>query len=184
MKQQIKNWLIFWVTGWLTMVLIGISYAALSSLTATSWETLTASKWDALVEHAVPSGFVWAFNLSSCPTWWTEYTAAYGRVIRWIDKSGTNIDPDGQRALENTQEDAFQWHHHDVYDNNGYGSANAAYWHQWSATNMWSNYQRNTTPNDWWWKAKEAVTDGSNGTPRTASETRMKNIALLYCIKD
>jgi microcystin-dependent protein len=28
-----------------------------------------------------------------------------------------------------------------------------------------------------------ATTDGSNGTPRTASETRPANIALLYCIK-
>jgi len=27
------------------------------------------------------------------------------------------------------------------------------------------------------------VTDGTNGTPRTASETRPANIALLYCIK-
>jgi len=28
-----------------------------------------------------------------------------------------------------------------------------------------------------------ATTDGTNGTPRTASETRPANIALLYCIK-
>jgi microcystin-dependent protein len=28
-----------------------------------------------------------------------------------------------------------------------------------------------------------AATDGTNGTPRTASETRPRNIAMLYCIK-
>jgi microcystin-dependent protein len=30
---------------------------------------------------------------------------------------------------------------------------------------------------------KAAVSDGTNGTPRTAAETRPANIALLYCIK-
>jgi hypothetical protein len=30
---------------------------------------------------------------------------------------------------------------------------------------------------------KGAITDGTNGAPRTASETRPANIALLYCIK-
>ena len=29
----------------------------------------------------------------------------------------------------------------------------------------------------------DPTTDGTNGTPRTASETRPANIALLYCIK-
>ncbi len=31
--------------------------------------------------------------------------------------------------------------------------------------------------------AQGATTDGTNGTPRTAAETRPKNIALLACIK-
>jgi microcystin-dependent protein len=32
-------------------------------------------------------------------------------------------------------------------------------------------------------EVKDPTTDGTNGTPRTASETRPANIALLYCIK-
>ena len=32
-------------------------------------------------------------------------------------------------------------------------------------------------------KAMTMISDGTNGTPRTASETRPANIALLYCIK-
>jgi hypothetical protein len=53
-----------------------------------------------------------AFNLATCPNGWSEYTPAYGRFIRGIDKSGTAIDPDGQRALGNIQTDAFQGHWH------------------------------------------------------------------------
>jgi hypothetical protein len=32
-------------------------------------------------------------------------------------------------------------------------------------------------------QAKDITTDGTNGTPRTAAETRPRNIALLACIK-
>lgn len=30
---------------------------------------------------------------------------------------------------------------------------------------------------------REAVSDGANGTPRIAKETRPRNIAMMYCIK-
>lgn len=55
-----------------------------------------------------------AFNLATCPTGWTEYTPAYGRFIRGIDKSGTAIDPDGQRALESIQADMIASHDHQL----------------------------------------------------------------------
>ena len=29
----------------------------------------------------------------------------------------------------------------------------------------------------------DPVTDGVNGTPRTASETRPRNIAIMWCVK-
>jgi len=32
--------------------------------------------------------------------------------------------------------------------------------------------------------AKNPISDGSNGTPRTSLETRPKNVALLYCVKN
>ena len=157
-----------WVTIWLWIVLVvwisWISYSALSSLTATTSETLTADKWNALVEHAVPSWFVGSFALSACPTWWSEYTQAYGRVIRWIDKSWASIDPDGERAFWSTQEDDFKEHTHStvqmIWDNaiDGVDS---------TTTNSWEHHN-------------EARDTGVTGW----TETRSKNVALLYCIKN
>ena len=57
---------------------------------------------------AMPAGAVIAFNLPACPAGWSEYTPAYGRFIRGIDKSGSKIDPDGQRKPESYQEDAIR----------------------------------------------------------------------------
>lgn len=55
------------------------------------------------VGQSVPAGAIMAFASTTCPTGWSEYTAAYGRFLRGIDKSGTNIDPAGLRAPGNVQ---------------------------------------------------------------------------------
>src|SRR5690606_8848693 len=59
----------------------------------------------------VPSGAVMAFDLSDCPSGWSEYTPARGRFIRGID-NGAGNDPDGTRTAGATQDDAFQDHIH------------------------------------------------------------------------
>lgn len=164
---NLKQWVTIWIWIVFTLWISGLAYWALSSLTATDSETLTATKWNALVEHAVPSWAVMSFNLASCPTGWSEYTLAYGRFIRWIDKSWTNIDPDGQRALWNIQNEELKSHSHTFNR-----IANTAWSTAWILyDNMWwsANYVSNQSPwiNANWW-----------------SETRPKNISLLYCIKD
>jgi len=118
----------------------------------------------------VPSWAVMSFNLASCPTGWYEYTQAYGRVIRGIDKSGTNIDPDGQRALGNLQADDFKAHDHGVW----FWVPNSAGWasgfHGFAVGASFHNGD------------PEAIKETSESTGGT--ETRSKNVALLYCQKD
>lgn len=53
-------------------------------LTAENWDTLDYNKWNQLVNTVQSGRIPWevvAFNLSSCPTGWTEYTTARWRTI-------------------------------------------------------------------------------------------------------
>lgn len=167
---------------------------AATSISLDSWDTITKSVWDEVVNklnssswtwESVPSWAVMAFNLSSCPSSWSEYTPAQWRVIRWIDKTGTSIDPDGERALESTQEDAIRnltW----------YMTSRGTSWSQSSIPyvdgSLFSYEIINSTPTSLWFtgwsvKAKNVIFDASRVVP-TAEENRMKNVALLYCVKD
>jgi len=74
--------------------------------------------------------------------------------------------------------DAFQGHQHDAI------GAHSGTPMQYSASgrgvgefNIWFGGTAGTTGHT------APASDGTNGTPRTASETRPANIALLYCIK-
>lgn len=65
------------------------------------------------VGGGVPAGAIMAFNLTSCPSGWSDYTPAYGRFLRGIDQTGvTTVDPSGKRAPGNIQADAFASHSH------------------------------------------------------------------------
>lgn len=90
-----------------------------------------------------------------------------GEFIRgWDD--GRRVDPG--RGLGTWQADAFQGHGHRFMNGNGYigsGTYGAGF----------STYGPDDT------KVREAISDGVNGVPRTANETRPRNIALLACIK-
>ncbi|MFZ6759546.1 hypothetical protein ACO0K9_20255 [Undibacterium sp. Ji50W] len=113
-------------------------------------------------------GSVVAFSLASCPAGWDEYTLAYGQFIRGIDRSGSGIDPEVNRLPGTLQLDDFKSHAHsrpdDVYDagviTKGSVNGGNAYAYTYAA---------------------------ANGTPNTGptggSETRPKNVALLYCIR-
>jgi len=110
--------------------------------------------------NVVPSGAIMAFDLTSCPSGWTEYTAARGRFLRGID-NGAGNDPDGTRAPGATQEDELKAHTHTYfqsYDKNA----------QYASTNTEDGN-------------KGGVTGSSGSTGGT--ETRPKNVAVLFCRK-
>ncbi len=146
----------------------------------------------------LPTGMIAPFAMSTAPTGWLECDgsavsrATYanlfaalgtthgvgdgsstfnvpdlrGEFIRgWDNGKGT----DSGRTFGSSQTDAFQAHKHTYttpqnYDDLVGGSGNSA---RISSTGQTTGY----------------AADGTNGTPRTASETRPRNIALMYCVK-
>lgn len=85
----------------------------------------------------------------------------------------------GTRAVGLVEEDAMQGHWHEAYMADGSGPVTSGYWAVGGTTGIPAV---NTTK----LPAKhvlEAISDGTNGTPRIANETRVKGIAYLWCIK-
>jgi phage-related tail fiber protein len=95
-----------------------------------------------------------------------------GEFVRGMD-NGRGID--SGRVFGSSQTDALQGHKHSIDDpgfnppgvSNGALNAGATGFYQRGVDTI-----RVTSP----------ITDGSNGTPRTAAETRPRNVALLSCI--
>lgn len=126
----------------------------------------SASSAVAVAKTLVPTGAVVAFALEKCPAHWSIYEPARGVFIRGIDTTNSkDRDPDGKRQHGNYQSDSFKKHSHAVQD------AGIAKWQQ----SVTSNKQRVGS-----WNGGNPITTSSNGGP----ETRPRNVALLYCIKN
>ncbi|MDQ1344137.1 MAG: trimeric autotransporter adhesin [Patescibacteria group bacterium] len=162
--------------------LVGLSagYAAYSTLTATTNEPLTITKWNEMLQYTVPPGAIMAFNGTSCPSGWdladgtndpavgggTNPMDLRGRFMRGSDSSATNdIDfasrtgGTGTEKIGSTQADAFKSHTH----GNGVGGVGNGY------------------SNGIYWSMSSIVPFQTNSTG--GNETRPKNVAVLFCIK-
>ncbi|WP_395375746.1 hypothetical protein [Marinicella sp. W31] len=140
----------------------------LIGFTLTGWWFYLEPKLSSIF-GVVPEGAVVAFT-KECPEGWTPYENAYGRFIRGIDRTGNNVDPLGERAFGQIQGDAYQLHGHDA------------------------NMEIGAEPLDG--KAQESKAAGGHGRNGVTykstglviqngfSETRPKNVSLLYCEKD
>lgn len=96
-----------------------------------------------------------------------------GEFIRAFD-DGRGID--SGRSFGSAQTDAMQGHYHDFTGYAGGGGDNFR-------TMVGYSLAATLRTGDTSAGVRNPVTNGSNGTPRTASETRGRNIALLACIK-
>jgi hypothetical protein len=81
--RNLQQWLSIWIGIVLTLSLSWAVYAWVWMI-ASDWDSLTHTKWNEMVGYTVPSGAVMSFDLASCPTGWTEYTAARGRAVIWV----------------------------------------------------------------------------------------------------
>ena len=115
------------------------------------------------MQIGVPKGAVIAFNAGVCPddVNWREYKKAYGRFVRGLDKSNHQIDPKLGRGPGSLQEDSFAEHRHGLKVAH-HGGRNVE---GWSLTN-----NRPTTS----YEHSHMKLEGE-------SETRPKNVSLLYC---
>lgn len=121
----------------------------------TTLELCTGSGWQPM-GVGIPAGTISAFASTTCPTGWSEYTAARGRFLRGID-NGAGNDPDGTRAPGAAQLDMLASHNHLIgYSNTAQAGAGAA------AANASNPLTYNTT--------------STGGT-----ETRPKNVAVTFC---
>ena len=149
----------------------------------------------------IPAGAIMPFAMNSTPTGWlaTDGTAVsrstYANLFAAISTtygvgdgsttfnlpdlrgyfvrgSGTNVDGTVSGTFAAKQADAFQGHWHEVWGTAAQGASVGGADDIQNPGSLLSSTSIRT-----------AVTDGTNGTPRVASETRPKNIAMLYCIK-
>lgn len=123
------------------------------------------------VDATVPSGAVMTFDLTTCPSGWSEYQAARGRFVRGID-NGAGNDPDGTRAPGNVQ--AEDWKSFSMLsENNSSGYAHDLY--------MGKNFSYTGTRffGGYWSNPNSGIRIKWDN-----SEFRPENVALLYCRKD
>jgi microcystin-dependent protein len=98
-----------------------------------------------------------------------------GEFIRgWDDGRGV----DSGRAIGTAQTDAMQGHRHDFRGGTGTSGDNDI-----TTVGITDAITYRTATNSANSGVQNPITDGTNGTPRTASETRPRNVALLACIK-
>ncbi len=191
MKPIIFLWLktVFVWTIFGTIMLIFYFFAKAWSpdstwLTAQSWDVLTAEKWNNLI----PSSAVLAVYATTCPAWrkpadGTDSTPDLRWVfLRWLNSfnGGTTTRSDGNqdpewtsRTVGSYQADQFKSHNHPlIYQRNFAWVA--------AGTKSW----RAANNRAWMWYGSPWFREDSDDMPyRWGTETRGKNVALIFCMK-
>ena len=155
-----------------TALACGSGLAGTMRYTSGTMQVCNGSSWSN-IGIGVPTGGIVAFAASSCPSGWSEYTASRGRFLRGID-NGAGNDPAGTRAPGNTQTDALQGHWHRATGGNDVIT--------WVGSGGSGDYAGGGELRGA--DIEDPISDGSNGTPRTANETRPKNVAVTFCRYD
>ncbi|EKD66146.1 MAG: tail collar protein [uncultured bacterium (gcode 4)] len=209
--KSIKNTLIHWslmaVSFFLTLWLIFMVYAGFTSLTPVwTWSGLTANAWNQMITNLndldwrvtslnstvtslsiIPKWAVIAYNWTVCPSWWSE--ANWVNVPTWTSWSVTlNLRWEFIRWLDNwrwvdvsrvfgsLQSEDFKAHKHtEAYSSQVNGWANYA--------GAWGTSGVTSTPYS---LSQTTAAVGPNQYVSTTwwTETRPRNVALLYCVKN
>lgn len=183
MKETIKK-AFLWALVFLGTILFWfIWYSSRTNLsTQNNGDTITSSIWNNVINNindlntrisntSIPSWAVMAFNLSACPTWWNAANwSNWTPDLRWEFIRGWDNWKwvDNGRVLGSWQNEDFKAHTHDTtlwLNVSTWTPYYAARWaNAWSNDNQWN---RTISSSLTWWV-----------------ETRPRNVALLYCIKN
>lgn len=177
MKEQIK-----YIISTLVIISITIVWVnAWNWLTASNWDTLDVTKWNSLVNSTVPSWAIMSFYLTSCHAWWiaADWTNSTPDLrwtfIRWI---WWDINwRDSLRTLWNYQIDSLKDHIHyrNEWNLQEWPFLTWPNW-TWNYGLAWqSNFRKDYYPPNNWLYTWSWIW--------LWTETRPKNIALLYCMK-
>jgi microcystin-dependent protein len=191
-----------WVSGE-TVTPAKLNSTAAPTVVVADGEVTVAKLAAAVQQLLVPAGAVQAFAMNSAPSGWlaadgtavsrsayaalfaaisTTYGAGDGSTtFNLPDLRGIFVRGSGSQTISGItydktfaakEGDAMQGHQHAVTHNALFAVAGNAYQGGAGAILNAATIQ-----------VGNPTTDGANGTPRTASETRPANIAMLYCIK-
>lgn len=167
----------------LGMMTTGLFAAAAAMNVFSAGEVISSAEINQNFAIAAPEGAIMAFYLADCPEGWTVADGENGtpdlrgRFIRGMDNMGigaVGVDPDSAtRTLGHEQMDAFQGHRHSplgqsFWGHNGGGAAGPAL-----GSIAWAPYSTTGDP----------TADASGIAPRTSTETRPRNVALIYCMR-
>ena len=130
-----------------------------------SAQSLLKADYPDLNTWASEQGYPWG---SSSTTF--NIPPAGGYFLRFGSSDGS-IDPEGPRSPGSTQDDAMQGHRHSHNMASPVGQANGTGLGTGSSGTL-GNTRADTLV------IGDPITDGTNGVPRTATETRAKNVAM------
>ncbi len=130
-------------------------------------QTIADASVPSVIEALNLPGAVVPFALETCPTGWQEYSPAYGRFVRGVDKSGNRVNPDGMVPIGTEQVDTYASHSHPIAT---VETTSHAHLDGGSSFRVFSAAH-----------ARDPSNIGSSVVGTT--ETRPKNVSLLYCIK-
>lgn len=109
-----------------------------------------------------------------------DYRGIFGRG--WDDGRGIDTARNATNGFYTSQLDAFQGHHHAYFIAEvPRGTATPAQNVDNVSANAFAQNFADSNPTNR--RIRQPIADGSNGTPRTAAETRPRNLAELICIK-
>ena len=142
------------------------------------------------ITEAVPDGAIMAFYLTACPTGWTPADGIdpatpdlRGNFLRGLDAMGNGpANVDTGRAFGSVQTDAFQGHRHyrepsgltEAFITQVTGAVHSL--PSLGGFSFNGSGVGNTT-------GDPVANVSGHGTPRTAAETRPRNMALIFCMR-